>query len=229
MTETGVKERPILMSSLMVQAILAGRKTMTRRVVKPEPTGFSVLDRVAEGGEGPNDPYAAAVFRWPNGDKQSWGCPYGKPGNRLWVRETFAPRSDVDHTAEPEKARGYCLYRADGSEHPAWGVHWHDFGDRWKPSIFMPRALSRITLEITGVRVERLQDISRIEVESEGIPDYGHEFRDGMTEMELDEWRNRSHVENFAFTWDQINGKTHPWASNSWVWVISFRRLEPGA
>ena len=130
-----MKERPILFSAPMVRAILDGRKTMTRRVVKTQSVKYDVINGV---------PCPRPI-----------PCPYGKPGDRLWVRETWAYRMDYSR----------IYYRAD--ENLASIVN--RLNDRWVPSIFMPRAASRITLEITGVRVERLQNITEEDALSEGI------------------------------------------------------------
>jgi len=126
-----MKERPILFSGPMVRAILEGRKTQTRRIVKPQP----LRDR--------------GVMAFNDGEHPQMRCPYGKPGDRLWVRETWCP--DV----EPYTFR----YKADGDE-PL---------ERWRPSIHIPRWASRITLEVVSVRVERLQNISEDDALAEGI------------------------------------------------------------
>ena len=158
-------DRPILFSAPMVRALLAGTKTQTRRVCK--------LDVRS----GMPEPELASLLRC---------CPYGVPGDRLWVRETWAPLTV-----------GYA-YRAD----PVWNA---PPADRWHPSIHMPRAASRITLEVTGVRVERLQDISEADVIAEGCPRqmlYGTGW--------------------YRDLWLKING-TGSWGANPWVWVIEFR------
>lgn len=159
-------EHPILFSGQMVNAILTGKKTQTRRVIKPQ----SLLD---------NHTRVDACYK----------CPYGAPGDLLWVRETFDVRTVAGDTV--------VFYRADcGSDGD---------GAKWKPSIFMPRALSRISLKITDVRVERLQEMKREEAEAEGIGDSPL-------------WRPA-----FKQLWDAINAKRgHSWDSNPWVWVIKF-------
>ncbi|WP_186181671.1 hypothetical protein [Burkholderia gladioli] len=186
-----MKERPILFSAPMVRAILDGRKSQTRRVAK-EFDGRDNLD--------------AILRRFPN----QKGCPYGEPGDRLWVRETWAQPAPLDP--------GPTVYRADypgcvpaGFENipPADAI-------RWKPSIHMPRALSRITLEITGVRVERLQDISVADALAEGVRvTYGEPFDAEHTIAD----RRR-----FELVWKEING-AGSWESNPWVWVIEFARI----
>ena len=192
-----MKERPILFSEPMIRAILNGTKTQTRRVLKPQPTGWA-------GGPGvwlPNGKPAPLV---PMDDTvlpfgRAIACPYGQPGDRLWVRETWA-RIDGDRDE-----RDAIAYRANGEAQ----------ADRWRPAIHMPRAASRITLEITSVRVERLQDISEADAIAEGtrgghgsIPGYNH---------------NATPVEHYRSLWEFIKG---PWEANPWVWVVEFRRLE---
>ena len=144
-------ERPILFSGPMVRAILEGRKTMTRRVIKLQPTGAAdVQYRVA-----------AAVTMPVSGRQQV--CPYGRVGDHLWVRETWAPH------AWPPTGPSY-QYAAD-DQYPA--------PERWRPSIHMPRAASRITLEVLNVRVERLHDISEEDAKAEGVTLNGTSRYDG--------------------------------------------------
>jgi hypothetical protein len=171
-----MKERPILFSTPMVQAILEGRKTQTRRVIKPQP------EPLEDGFMLPLHP----------------DCPYGYIGDRLWVRETFA----YHHT-------GRLFYKADIPVvcHKNW---------KWKPPIFMPRSASRITLEITDIRVERLQDITRSDIYAEGLI-VPQEHQEDYKEYLLNAW-----IE----LWDSINAKKHPWQSNPYVWVVEFKRIE---
>lgn len=171
-------ERPILFNGAMVRAILAGRKTQTRRVMKGD---AALLDAILPD-------YAAR-------------CRYGQPGDRLWVRETLRRWGSQ-----------WVAYDAGNTPTTDPNVLWRWRGDRC-PSIHMPRALSRITLEITAVRVERLQDISEADAESEGV-DYIPAAP-----------ARTSHRAAFAGLWDGINGKTYPWASNPWVWVVEFKPL----
>jgi hypothetical protein len=135
--------------------------------------------------------------------------PYGYAGDRLWVRETWQMN-------EPPSG---AIYRAgDIAGHIDGG---------WRPSIFMPRWASRLTLEITAVRVERLQEISTADAMEEGIPQTGGEAHaQGLFNLDRTpghEWDNRTSVENFAVLWDTINAKRAPWKSNPWVWVIEFK------
>jgi hypothetical protein len=191
-----MKERPITFSGEMVRAILDGRKTQTRRVIKPQPEhvwGFGVRH---------DDPeYFSAHVRYSGGHQPDpWiHCPYGKPGDRLWVRETFAYSfQGLD-----------CIYKADDYH----GIF--AFEGPWKPSIFMPCWASRITLEITGVRVERLVDITDSDCYAEGI-----------TSLQNDILGEPYY--SYKELWDSINAKRgYLFASNPWVWVIEFKRITP--
>lgn len=196
-----MKERPILFSAPMIRAILDGRKTQTRRVVKPQPSRIGALGPIA--------------------NERTVRCPFGQLGDRLWVREAWALTKAYDRLPVSEKSPGgwknVVRRRADEVHEGAlldWG--------RWRPSMHMPRWASRITLEITGVRVERLQDIASADARKEGIE--CHE-KDGT------EWFHAAgrdyHIAKLAFfgLWDSINGNRAPWASNPWVWVIKFKRV----
>jgi hypothetical protein len=193
-----MRERPILFSGPMVRAIMDGRKTMTRRVVKPQPEmvfdGESLSDGNAYGGWEPKLP---PWSKWPY-----------QLGDTLWVRETWKLWED------PQDGHDWVLYRAGGKMSfpnvPDLPMPNDPFADKWKPSIFMPHWASRITLEVTGVRVERLQEITEKDAISEGIisSDYDKTYRYA-----------------FSVLWDSINGKKYPWSDNPWVWVIEFRHM----
>ena len=202
--EGEVKERPILFSGKMVRAILEERKTCTRRVMNPQPVDAGSGDWW----------YPGPALNWQNAKHYANEAhmqrglptdfhPYGQPGDRLWVRETFAVQPDLwaaSHVPQPihfladckpEQIEDYIL----------------------KPSIHMPRWASRITLEITGVRVERVQDISEEDATAEGM-----EFISINTAT----WSNR---QSFKVLWDSINAKRgFTWESNPWVWIIEFKR-----
>ena len=189
-----MKTRPILFSAPMVRAILSGTKTQTRRAVK---------DRHIDAAP------PACFFQW-----LRERCTYGKPGDRLWVRETWqaffddevpadrprGPRHTMGIPARPDR-KSFVFYRADGPG----PVHRDGYAANWLPSIHMPRKYSRITLEVTGVRVERLQDISHADAMAEG--------------MALDDA-----IYDYSRLWEQING-TGSWDANPWVWVIEFQRV----
>jgi hypothetical protein len=188
------RERPILFSGPMVRAILDGSKTQTRRVVK---------DAQLEGiGRCHWSKTGWAHLRLSGGCScQPVPCPYGYPGDRLWVRETWAP--EREGTGCPDDTG--TLYRATD---PGWDDE--DTGLRWRPSIFMPRAASRILLEVTDVCVQRLQDITEDDAREEGYPPkYNHC---------PGEW--------FFDTWSSIHGEGS-WDANPWVWALTFRRLQP--
>lgn len=185
-----MKGRPILFSAPMVRAILAGTKTQTRRVAK----GLA-LEWLSEG----FTPEFVA-------DYQNRLCPYGQPGDRLWVRETWALAFESAVIPHPEAV----IYRADEGN--------ADWGGRWKPSIHMPRWASRITLEIVSVRVERLQDISGTDCLAEGVgAPVGSELSYGSV---TDAWNKRE----YARLWESINGPGS-WDANPWVWVVEFKRV----
>jgi hypothetical protein len=196
-----MKCRPILFSAPMVRAILDGSKTQTRRVVK---TRVENASRVGKRG-------AQAHIESPEALNH---CPYGQPGDRLWVRETFGQVGE----------NGRYVYCANPADDYQWGAGKPSQGGfRWRPSIHMPRVASRITLEITDVRVERLQDISEEDARAEGITD------GGCTECGEHEPCGCANPspdarDAFCWLWQSING-ADSWSENPWVWVISFRRV----
>lgn len=193
-------ERPILFSGPMVRALLDGRKTQTRRIVKPQPR----RDR-------PDSEY----WIWESSQLDAGYChtsrpamerimvtrsPYGVPGDRLWVRETFkitegAPRRAGEAPVE-------YIYRAD-----------QDYaldGYRWKPAIHMPRAACRLVLDVVYVRVERLQEISEDDAFDEGCFALGDASCTARYQFEC--------------LWESLNARRAPWSSNPWVWVIEFKK-----
>ena len=215
-------ERPILFSGPMVRAILEGRKTQTRRVVKPQPDAGARITPIDS---------EWLLERWQKQDREftNFGraarvqCPYGKPGGRLWVRETLC-RPDGDPWLYSADRQPVMVSREDETAMLVWAHHKEQDSCS---SIFMPRWASRLTLEITDVRVERLRDITEEDAIAEGIiPKPGGVFegsrdtsRKGLTL--ITPWLTAR--EAFSDIWDKINGKKHPWASNPWVWVIEFR------
>ncbi len=197
-----MKERPILFSAPMVRALLDGRKTQTRRVVKPHPymclSSEQWKTRALSGVDSYMRPMGSVVL-----EELLSRCPYGQPRDRLWVRETFAQHQQFADVA----------YRADGEEfEDSDGFSWEP---KWKPSIHMPRNISRIDLEIIGVRVERLQDISEADCAKEGAP-FSYS---GFAPEDAPDWRGW-----YRDLWESINGPGS-WDQNPWVWVIEFRRV----
>ncbi|UZW62715.1 hypothetical protein [Lysobacter enzymogenes] len=207
-----MRELPILFGAPMVRAIQDGTKTQTRRLVKPQP--FAQPEHNDETGE--FDVYA--------GDELSGSmrCPYGQPDDRLWVREAFADLhgTGIEHRQPPDFALQRYAYAADTRPGSASDEARKDYGIRWKPSIHMPRAASRITLEVTGVRVERLQAISEADALAEGIQllNGWHTFNGGLHQ-------SRTAEESFSALWESLNG-AGSWDANPRVWVISFRRVD---
>lgn len=224
-----MRERPILMNAPMVRAILDGSKTQTRRVMKHQPGGHHwdgmpgyKLQKLM-----PLDAGCAIKFAHSIPQNKEWDdatrwmtCPYGSPGERLWVRETARCIAEGMHGGSNKK-RFDVDYKAGGGTsfeipiQPQSPAKWFpsinklsDGSPRWQPAIHMPRWASRITLEVTEVRVEKLQDISEGDACAEGMP---------------------SSVANsprvwYASLWNQINGDG-AWDANPWVWCVSFKKV----
>lgn len=227
-----MKERPILFSAPMVRAILDGRKTQTRRVVKPAPADVVQL---IGADDRPTGEYGLALDpEFTRVLQKTIRCPYGVPGDRLWVRESGKLLSEAfDH----DPARGKDLWRdagwqyADGSVKqlldydPPLSEWVDDCSAISRPSIHMPRWASRITLEITSVRVERLNDISAADADAEG---FGGEFPDRVMPDVFPPrdggWGHLSMPECYARLWEHINGPGS-WAANPFVWVVEFKRV----
>jgi hypothetical protein len=145
------------------------------------------------------------------------GCPYGAPGDRLWVKETWAIDAEDVETARRRHEDVLLDACPVGPYYRATASDFDESSLRWRPSIHMPRWASRISLEVTGVRVERLQAISEADAVAEGV------------HYELGEVKPDSpnaHRISFSTLWDELNAKRAPWSSNPWVWVIEFRRVE---
>lgn len=195
-------ERPILFSAQMVCAILDGRKTVTRRVIKPQPAECGNGWMEYRNGKSKvtwHDPTAQESIRTAPIENH---CPYGAPGDLLWVRETFA----VNMVA----GKNFVFYRADSAP--------DGDGAKWKPSIFMPRQYSRITLRITSVHAERLKNIKDTDAIAEGVTLTGSIDTTGITTGQP--------VQDFALLWDSINAERgFTWVSNPFVWVVSFERI----
>lgn len=181
-----MRERPIIFSGESVRAILAGIKVQTRRVVKPQP---------------PHRKWE--VPRWIE------YCPHGSPGDRLWVREKWAPTTDQ-----------WIIYAADSEMRSiaSGEVRGHVYQGPWRSPIHMPRRFARIWLEITDVRVERVQEITEEDAQAEGIECATMDFNSGD--------RVAGHRRRFQLTWDSLNAqKGFSWNTNCWVWVLTFRRV----
>lgn len=207
-TATETKERPTFFNSEMVRKILSGEKTQTRRVVKNSfAQNAEYVYQHESGLEGRwwafvNQSKSSKFMK--DGQTNSY-CPFGKVGTRLWVRETFANFNNSIHYIASANQADLDWLQSEAV--------------KWKPSIFMPREASRITLEITDIRVERLLDISNSDARSEGVcgVDWGHG---------LDYGGDANYTKPFSELWDKINGKKYPVSSNPWVWCISFQKLE---
>lgn len=205
-----MKQRPLRYIAPMVRATLADTKTLTVRIVKD--TALEWLER---------DGFTPEFVALP----ENGLCPYGYQGDQLWVREAWRAVTEVDHLPPRDLTTAHRLwYEADAPHQPGFG--------KLRPSMFMPRWASRITLEITSVRVERLQDISEADALAEGIvecpipaddegprrigymvgPDDG---KSGLSVTPIQAYRD---------LWESINGP-ESWAANPWVWAIEFRRL----
>ncbi|HEE1740611.1 TPA: morphogenetic protein [Klebsiella pneumoniae] len=211
-----MKERGMIFNGEMVRALLDGRKTQTRRIMAPQPADD--IERCIF----PNPEAIGwkSSLRHKHGSTTAHFCHYGKPGDRIWVRETFqGPLFDYDlmdsycKDPTPFEKPEFCVYKADGVPAPEF----YDANDElhccWRPSIHMPRWASRILLEITDVRVERLRSMSQDDARAEGVIAASGPMEAGLAFREL---------------WDSIYGE-ESWKANPWVWVIEFKRVEGGA
>lgn len=228
-----MKERGMIFNGVMVRAILDGRKTQTRRPVNPQPTltkgsGFSWKGNLY--GSGSDD-------RETNINFAHVACPFGKPGDHIWVRETWqAIHDSVDEFGHVEE-RTYAPSipkEKDRYWHTVYAEHFgdenrEDRGFPWRPSIHMPRWASRITLEITGVRVERLHSINERDAVREGLFQLPASGRYCL-QPGMQYFGEASHCakEVYSWLWESIYGE-HSWQANPWVWVIEFKRIEEEA
>lgn len=225
MTSATTREKPILFSGPMVKAILDGRKTQTRRVIKPQPDSEINPVWIDE----------AECFQWATAEFRRW-CPYGLLGDRLWVRETWMQVYEYDKGKFHALRDSNDTYseKCKRAKYKATDTPPENFAVTWRPSIHMPRWASRITLEITDVRVERLQSISEEDARAEGFPlGYGLPGRLKITENckvvrnEKAEIHDFTALGGFARLWDALNGNRLgcSWKDSPWVWAITFRRL----
>jgi hypothetical protein len=216
-----MKERGILFSAPMVRAILDGSKTQTRRIVKPQPAlvlGAHWVWRDIDSVHTPDwVPIMARDF-----------SPYGAPGDRLWVRETWQAweRVSYEHDEwEPidrERRAGATWAEWLDEHRPPDAIEYRATSESqgpWTPAIHMPRWASRITLEVTGVRVERLQAITEADANAEGV-------RPFPLDLEGDCWTDGTYRTAYNHLWNEINGwNPNSWAANPWVWVVEFKRI----
>jgi len=178
-----MKERPMMFTGATVQAILEGRKTQTRRIVKPQPL---------------IGPCRSCLLM----------SPLGMPGEHIWVKETWAETHNAKRTTA-------YVYRSDDPEIKV---------KRWRSAMFMPRRASRINLEITDIRMERLQDVTDSDAKAEGI--YLHSSHGLYNADHTKMWGGRTRVEGYRALWDSLNEKRgFGWNKNPWVWVITFKRI----
>lgn len=220
-----MKERPILFSAPMVRALLAGTKTQTRRAVKPQPIANH------------RGKFAFTTFTDDEGVESYWvnsplwgpvRCPYGKPGDRLWVRENGWERPERTPRMMRDGADTWERYYYDADGYTDLELdQFREWGFKRRPSIHMPRWASRITLEITGVRVDRLQDISEADAIAEGCDSFpGIKHDDDAAALarigpvDFDSFP----IARYAALWESINGPGS-WDANPWVWVVEFRRI----
>jgi hypothetical protein len=219
-----MKARPILFSAPMVRALLDGSKTQTRRILKPAPSSadFNLQNVTCESG------YRYAIdttkVSFTDTVRVRWDCPYGQPGDRLWVRET----TEIDE--QRSDAVVLSRYSADGApvlmsgcDDPEFNgaiAHW-DYPRRSRPSIHMPRWASRILLEVVSVRVERLNDISNENALAEGVK----ASPGGMWSAAPGQAGTTPRA-GYALLWESINGPGS-WSANPFVWCVEFPRVQP--
>lgn len=236
-----MKERPILFSAPMVRAILEGRKTQTRRIMKVQPPDetykFSTLCDTTAREERKH--IGAHHFAKYDGFKQLdstafFRSPYGYKGDRLWVRENFAYVSCDENEKGALPWGTHEIYPLEDYGASHYSIRYAatekemDWESGWRPSIHMPRWASRITLEITNIRVERLQDISEEDAKAEGVTQFSSI---GAEQRIACDTKNRSQADSpytlaFASLWSEING-AESWNANPWVWVVEFKVVTP--
>jgi len=220
-----MRERPILFNGAMVRALLAGQKTQTRRAIKPQPFEASFLD--APGQHRPSLDEDGRLRVATSTGVHLLTCPFGQPGDRLWVRESFTDLrgTGIEHRPNIDGPIQRYAYSADTRPGSPGDYARKDYGIKWRPSIHMPRRACRLVLEITAVRVERLREISESDAIAEGADE------NVLADIRLPRTHARAGLpmvyadcrEVFADLWDTTGGD---WDSNPWVWVIEFKRVE---
>ena len=248
-----MKERGMIFNSEMVRAILDGRKTQTRRIMKVQPEsnqlGLLLITDSTKHSDIGKYHWAESNATGNHVRSKLFSSPFGAVGERIWVRETWATLGNEDgcyvdwedNLCKGDERSAAGIYRASCEQRPGdyglWSIpddaYWkphtkeHKFEGAWRPSIHMPRWASRILLEITDVRVERLNAISEEDARAEGIIDggclnCGEPEPCGCANPEPDA------TDAFAYLWQSIYGQDN-WNANPWVWVIEFKRVEGGA
>ncbi|UDQ77708.1 hypothetical protein LJQ72_09215 [Pectobacterium brasiliense] len=222
-----MKEHPIIFNGEMVRAILDGRKTQTRRVIKPQPFDRSQYRRDHQieiiSGRAENGDEIDGLYAYTKSTGGTWDakCPFGQPGDRLWVRETSGLQVRRDALGGTGEFR---VYRASNPDAIRYKTASGEIAPiKWVPSIHMPRYASRITLEITDVRVELLNNISEEDAQAEGVESlhggYWRHYQPEWTQHQL------SAKGSFATLWKSIYGEEN-WNSNPWVWVTEFKQIK---
>lgn len=209
------KERPIIFSEPMVNAILAGQKTMTRRVVKAEVGHYQKADIIRQSSSD-KQLGCAYFFDGEQGgyidSSQLVKCPFGRVGDHLWVRETWQQVGSSSYLTYKATYPNDLFERVPGLENVPSIEELKDNGYHWKSPIFMPREFSRIVLKITDIQVERLQDITEADAIKEG---FGSRL---LRDCKVPKFKN---------LWDSLYDENSPkrWANNPWVWVVTFERI----
>ncbi len=215
-----MKTRPILFGGKMVRAITDGRKTQTRRVIRPQPEQMYWAGRDRYLWRPKRGMFVDAWAEKQLAQKMAEHCPHGAPGDRLWLKETWCPLGDIEAHARAGEPVDIA-YKADWDADGVDREEARDAGvDRWRPSRFMPRWASRITLEVVSRRAERVQDISNADVIAEGI---------GRWTFAVGAWADDPPDPRWKFIelWDSLNAKaSNSFESNPWIWVVEFRRVE---
>ncbi|WP_334354360.1 hypothetical protein [Enterobacter hormaechei] len=235
-----MKERGMIFNGEMVRAILDGRKTQTRRIMKvqPQPCNHANWPDYSPDSQWKSYPNGWCCAVCANGTTidhrhhaKGINCPFGAVGDHIWVREAFqgplvSEELLEEYRAYPEKFENpeYCEYAADGGPRPEYCDLDDNLRHGWRPSIHMPRWASRLTLEITGVRVERLNSISQKDAQAEGMELTGWRPTYSDPDSGGEVW---TPYDNFAQLWESIYGE-ESWQANPWVWVIEFKVASPG-